>query len=280
MALASYLISLCLMGVASASSSSLDMNRATLALWHSENAYCSPETYLTRTNKVDALKGFVPTYHINNAMHDTEGYIGYTPEQATIYVVFRGSESISNWISDLDMVLITYDENGCSDCKIHQGFYDAEKKFIADVLTQVKDLKAQFPSYSVMVTGHSLGAALATLTAIDVQSAGLGPVSMYNFGSPRVGDVAFSEWASYYMTDHNRITHHKDMIVHSPPYGDYQHVNREFYEPDDSADPININTCNGYEDPNCSFQFYVDSIDDHLWYMGVTMGTGGCSAVL
>jgi len=278
MAFVSSLASLCFLGAVSAAS--IDINSSTLALWHSENAYCSPDTYLTRPNKAAVLDGFVPTFHINDAVHDTEGYIGYTPSQSTIYIVFRGSESIENWLSDLDIVLTPYDLNGCSDCNVHQGFFNAEQNIIYSILTQVKNLKQQFPSYSVMVTGHSLGASLATLTALDLQGAGIGPVSLYNFGSPRTGDVAFSEWASSFLQDHNRVTHHKDIVVHTPPYGKYQHISNEWYEPDNSASPINIDACSGYEDPDCSYQFYVGSIDDHLWYMGVTMGTGGCSQIL
>ena len=30
---------------------SFDWTLGTYALWHSENAYCNPDTYLTRTNK-------------------------------------------------------------------------------------------------------------------------------------------------------------------------------------------------------------------------------------
>jgi hypothetical protein len=278
MAFISSVISLGLIGAASAAS--INMDSATLALWHSENAYCSPDTYLTRPNKAATLDGFVPTYHIDDPLHDTEGYIGYNSKQSRIFVSFRGSESIQNWLSDLDMVLTPYESYGCSGCNVHKGFYTAEQKSLAGILSEVKSLKEQFPSYSVMVTGHSLGAALATLTAIDVQGSGIGPVSLYNFGSPRVGDVAFSEWASSYITDANRVTHHKDMVVHTPPHGNYQHISGEWYEPDNSASPINIDACSGYEDPSCSYQWTITSIDDHLWYLNVTMGTGGCSEIL
>jgi hypothetical protein len=124
------------------------------ALYHSENTYCDPASYLTRTYK-GVLAGFVPTYKIYDKAHDTNGYIGYTASQNTIYVAFRGSESIRNWADNIDAVTVSYPL--CSGCEVHKGFYDAEQGSIANVISQVKELKSKFPSYSVVVTGHSLG---------------------------------------------------------------------------------------------------------------------------
>ena len=256
---------------------SFDMNMATSALWHSENAYCSPETYLTRQNK-GALAGFTPVYTINDPAHDTQGYIGYTSSQNTIYISFRGSQSTKNWISNLDAVFTDYPL--CANCKVHKGFYTAEQNSIAQIISQVKTLKQQFPSYQIVVTGHSLGAALATLTAIDIQNAGVGPVRLFMYGCPRVGNTEFAEWYSGAMADRNRVTHHKDLVVHSPMHERFTHISGEWYEPDENTSPVKINMCNGYEDSNCSYQWHITSIDDHLWYMGVKMGGDGCSAIL
>jgi hypothetical protein len=250
---------------------SFDMTAGNLAITHSQNAYCgTPDTYMTRTYFGD-LEGFTPTYHINSA-HDTQGYVGYSESQATIYVVFRGSESMSNWISNIDAVLTDYPL--CSGCSVHKGFYDAQKGASADVRSQVKALREKFPSYSLMVTGHSLGAALATLTAADLQDAGLGPVRMFNFGSPRVGDTDFANWFSSYVPDHYRVTHHKDIVVHSPMHERFTHINGEWYEPDNSV-PVQLIGCSGNEDKDCSYQWHITSVDDHLWYMGLKIGDDG-----
>ncbi|RVW38708.1 hypothetical protein CK203_077483 [Vitis vinifera] len=52
--------------------------------------------------------------------------------------------------------------------------------------------------WHVYVTGHSLGGALATLLALELSSSqlakrGVISVTMYNFGSPRVGNKRFAE---------------------------------------------------------------------------------------
>ena len=77
-----------------------------------------------------------------------------------------------------------------------------------------------------------MGAALATLTALDLIKAGY-DTSCYNFGSPRVGDEAFSSFAKTKFTDFWRVTHLKDIVPHNPGSGGllgFYHVCNEEYE--------------------------------------------------
>lgn len=253
--------------------SALDMNAAMISLSHSQNSYCgSPDTYLTRSYSSGYFQGFVPTYRVN-ADHDTQGYIGYNSAQQTIFVVFRGSESISNWFANLDAILTNYPL--CSGCSVHKGFYTSEQSAIGGIITELKSLKSKFPSYNIIITGHSLGAAIATLVAADLKNIGIGPVRLFNFGSPRIGNTEFATWFSSTITDRNRITHHKDIVVHSPMHERFTHISNEYYEPDNNVNPVNVNICNGYEDNNCSYQWHITSIDDHLWYLGMPLGSGG-----
>ena len=77
------------------------------------------------------------------------------PSQSAIYVVFRGSTSIEDWANNLDAVLTDYPR--CSGCEVHKGFYKAQQSVISYVTNSVKTLKEKYPSYTVIVTGHSLG---------------------------------------------------------------------------------------------------------------------------
>lgn len=218
---------------------------------------------------------FFRPFSCSHPLLDTNGYIGYTPSQQTIYVAFRGSESIKNWIDNLDAILTSYPL--CSKCEVHKGFYRAEQDSINNVISVVKDLKSKYPSYSVIVTGHSLGAALATLTILDLQQAGITSLRLFNYGSPRIGNDEFAQYASNALKDHSRVTHHKDMVVHSPMHERFTHINGEYYQP---GDAVELQVCSGYEDSSCSYQWHLTNIDDHLSYLGVKMGTGGCSAIL
>jgi pimeloyl-ACP methyl ester carboxylesterase len=75
------------------------------------------------------------------------------------------------------------------------------------------------------MTGHSLGAALATLAADRLRTV----QGLYVFGSPAVGDRAF---ADTFPVPAFRIVHHRDIVARVPPFGsrpdkgqaDYVHV--------------------------------------------------------
>lgn len=184
--------------------------------------------------------------------------------QNSIYVAFRGSTSIQDWLNNLDDLFESYPK--CDGCRVHKGFYDAQKSVISTIVTYVSTLKKEKPSYTVVVTGHSLGAAMATLTTVDLMEAGLTPIRTFHFGSPRVGNTDFAEWFSGKVGDRNRNTHYKDMVPHVPMHERYTHHSGEWYE-----DPSGLHQCFGLEDPNCSYQWHITSIDDHMHYLGLYM---------
>ena len=49
---------------------------------------------------------------------------------------------------------------------------------------------------SLLITGHSLGGALATFASVDImeQIEFYNTISMYTFGSPRTGNQAWSDY--------------------------------------------------------------------------------------
>jgi predicted lipase len=88
-------------------------------------------------------------------IYSLQGYVGYLPTRSSIFVVFRGSTSIRDWLNNIDVIQTKYAK--CTGCEVHKGFYDAEQTVINSIIAHVNTLKQQFPSYTVIVTGHSLG---------------------------------------------------------------------------------------------------------------------------
>jgi len=117
---------------------------------------------------------------------------------------------------------------------------------------------------------------MATLTAIELIAAGLSPVRMFNFGSPRVGNKEFAEWASDFMVDRNRITHYRDVAVHVPSDHRFEHISGEWYE----DKKHNIHACKGVSDQSCSSQFWLifTNTQDHLNYLTLDMSCEGVTA--
>ncbi|KAK6015851.1 triacylglycerol lipase, partial [Ostertagia ostertagi] len=78
-------------------------------------------------------------------------------------------------------------------------------------------LTAMYPEYDVWVTGHSLGAALATLAASYIVAANHVPCSkvfVITFGQPRVGDSTFARAYEEKMGYSFRVTHWRDWVPH------------------------------------------------------------------
>ena len=79
------------------------------------------------------------------------------------------------------------------------------------------------------MTGHSLGGALSTLCAADV--AALFPQSavvMYNFGSPRVGNLKFVQMFNQLVPEAFRVVNDADVVASVPRSRlmNYHHVGR------------------------------------------------------
>jgi hypothetical protein len=77
------------------------------------------------------------------------------PSQDLIYVTYRGSTSIEDWIEDFHVGFSAYPR--CHQCEVHDGFYDAEQSVIVYVVEKVAILRQKYVNATVVVTGHSLG---------------------------------------------------------------------------------------------------------------------------
>ncbi|CAI5508437.1 unnamed protein product [Closterium sp. Naga37s-1] len=80
----------------------------------------------------------------------------------------------------------------------HRGFLNGHKSVKPRLIVLLKAiLSSSNEKYHIMVTGHSLGGALSTLFTYDLAQSDLKKqhgftLSLYNFGSPRVGNHAFA----------------------------------------------------------------------------------------
>ena len=89
------------------------------------------------------------------------------------------------------------------------------------MLNAVSNLAKKHPSAGIDVTGHSLGAALATFAAAAIKkNFGFSRFTFYTFGSPRVGNNVFSDYifSLFPNGQYQRITHYNDVVPHIPPH--------------------------------------------------------------
>lgn len=144
---------------------------ATAGLRLSKIAYC-PSAQLevwncTACHQPD-MASFSLRHLYTNASHYTLGYSGVWTTHRAIVVAFRGSSNYENWLENLKFLQTPYPH--CASCAVHTGFYNSLKDVQHHVRRDVAYLLRRYPHYQVWVTGHSLGGALATLSALDLVS--------------------------------------------------------------------------------------------------------------
>lgn len=154
---------------------------------------------------------------------DTQCYVAGNDQ--FVIVAFRGTEIrkrpgstdyrniVADVKTDADLRLVDSRQGG----KVHQGFKQA-----LDEVWEGEGLRDYIAgkdngSRSIWFTGHSLGAALATLAADRY-----GKVQgLYTFGSPRVGDTDFKN--DFHISTY-RFVNNNDIVARVPPPGLYCHV--------------------------------------------------------
>ncbi|KAG9158584.1 hypothetical protein Leryth_022343 [Lithospermum erythrorhizon] len=168
-----------------------------------------------------------------------------------IVIAWRGTILEIEWVKDFEFLLVPGpiifgDDNTI--VQIHQGWYsmytseDPESHFNVNsartqVVEEVKRLVEKYKNeeISITVTGHSLGASLATLNAVDIVANGLHKpeghnqakgclVTAFLFGSPRVGNSNFKDLVSG--LENLRVLRVRNALdsVTEYPFTGYMHV--------------------------------------------------------
>lgn len=115
------------------------------------------------------------------------GYIadGIGKYQGEVLVATRGTAIATDWLTNASVGL----QRGPGGELVHVGLHEAWKSFAPDIS---RFLRGRHPSV-IHCVGHSLGGALATLSADYFSSIRAGEVKLYTFGSPRVGTSMFAQ---------------------------------------------------------------------------------------
>lgn len=150
----------------------------------------------------------------------TQGFLTTDTTRHLSVVVFRGTEADdpTDLATDAQTWLIEWESGG----RVHRGFAHA----LLDTWSLIQAL-LESVEQTLVFTGHSLGAALATLAASQHR-----PTRVYTFGSPRVGDAAFT--TSLAGVDVQRYMDCCDIVCRVPPeiwgyhhVGTVQYINRD-----------------------------------------------------
>jgi predicted lipase len=221
--------------------------------------------------------------YVSNEKQVLAGFVAWDPSINAIVVSFRGTVgSITDWVHNLAYTK-TYPFDQLPDVGVHHGFWNSWQYLATPTLAAINTIQQSHGGARVVLTGHSLGAAIAADAALDMSvNHGL-ETSVVNFGSPRAGNAGFHAALQQHVSDFFRVTHARDIVPHVPPeaFGFY-HASTEVFFP---GSDTQYQLCDGSgEDSACSDRcakwLSCVSVDDHLNYFGVLLGGDGCDASL
>ena len=227
------------------------------------------------------------------------GFIAVSHVEKAIAVAFRGT--VKDWVQLNAKVkkttqpsmetffngeVITYWKKG------FEGLWQCME-------SKMRSLVSENPSYQIWVTGHSLGAAMASLASTWLAYYNIAPrknIILYTFGMPRVGDYRYALQHDQLVNNTSwRVVNDVDLFPHYPAViapditsGPYHHGVEVYYT--SKAYSVNdyFKQCYGTpynEDAKCSRGRINASLEDlpraierHKRYFGITLNETFCKA--
>ena len=186
--------------------------------------------YLSQNNSLNlpaslTLVGLLPTKEKGAPLF---AYVALDVANRALYIIFRGTATQAEWSFDFTVrqtslqtqsFLSSFDNQNwqCStETMVHTGFAQLFlqiqpqlKMFVDQTLDQVD---------RILVSGHSLGAAVTSLSAAYISSnLTTKPVLVYTFGKPRVGNIAYANCIAVHFPDRFwRIENNTDIVPQLP----------------------------------------------------------------
>lgn len=223
----------------------------------------NPTKFIYATTETPLPESFVLTSHSTEPWAKDTNWMGYvavaTDEgkallgRRDIAIAWRGTVEESEWINDFNFPLTSASPlfgPNTHGAQLHSGFLSIYTSKNPDspytdtsareqVLAEVKRLLEKYKDEetSITITGHSLGAALATMSAADIAVNGFNQlkekpdksclVTAFGYGSPRVGDKNFKELLNSNQALHILLTRNALDVVPYAPVTGYTTVGEE-----------------------------------------------------
>lgn len=163
--------------------------------------------------------------NVSSGTTETHCFVAKKLKENVVVIVFRGTSDWKDVLTDAEAQMCA-----CSflsdNCAVHAGFNSAYITAQPRIWEAIKDYVS--PHTVFITTGHSLGAALATLCALDIRTHWAQPeVRCYSFASPKVGGKKFVDRFKQDIASSIRCVTDGDPVP-GVPFAPYRHVTGEY----------------------------------------------------
>ena len=230
------------------------------------------------------------------------GFIAVSHSEKSISIAFRGTQHSQQLVNEVLRILTEPKQRFKAGGKVQRYFLHAFEVVWRDLENHVYFQIKKHPSYKVLVTGHSLGGAIASIASTVIafkKKTTRDKLILYTFGQPRVGNHDYALSHDRLVPISYRVTHYRDIAVHLPTCnaippatcistggGPYHHGKEIHYFNEMMTRYSPYRVCTGLpynEDVSCSNNPNVwlkcfstqfsKCIDDHKQYFGISVGT-------
>jgi len=154
------------------------------------------------------------------------GLVAWNAVDKAAIVAIRGTKTIWEWIEDIDAAPVPFIPNPGAGL-VHMGFQLVYEHIRSSIegLVKTKCVGAS----RILVTGHSLGGAVAVLCGYDIaRNYGLGVTpELYTFAGPRAGAPDFAASFGGLVPKCDRVVNFMDVVPQVPVPPLYEHVGTE-----------------------------------------------------
>ena len=153
----------------------------------------SPESYIVSIeNRLSSRK--YKCIFLENAPQKC--VLAFCDETSTLYIAFRGSKDLDDWLVNLDVKPCDFPSLG-SLSKVHTGFFKRAESWINGIMDKIEEWEPK----RIITTGHSLGAATSTMVHILLvlksqdEETGMKSLEYHNiaFATPLFGNLDLKE---------------------------------------------------------------------------------------
>lgn len=120
----------------------------------------------------DLVQGFEVRCIIVDVQNCLQAFIGVDHNLNAIVVAIRGTQvnSVQNWIKDLVWKQVNFNYPNMPNAKVHTGFYSTYNNTLLRpaITNAVRKARKLYGDISIIVTGHSMGGAMASFCALDL----------------------------------------------------------------------------------------------------------------
>ncbi len=199
------------------------------ALWLGDLANLAYEENRNKISSELNKQGFtLDQYDIRNKKYSVGGFIAISHDKAVL--AFAGTDGLKDWKNNAKTWSESIEDSSCGKkMRLHKGFKKTAMEVINNnnhaLLTHLASLQSQ--GKKIYITGHSLGGALATITAYYAKTAkpSVDIAGVYTFGQPYTGDDDFQGCYDAHLKDLTfRFVSDKDIVPKTRLDSSYRHV--------------------------------------------------------